>query len=452
LGAIAYPTAPPTLGLPDANYYVLESNSVYFAINGSNQQNFLTGGNAPSVINTVFQKMVSGQKIVIRGNIQVNATLTPPLGVYVDLGNATIRTIAPCLKAFEMYSKSGVTIDGGYFYGRDDNSGLEYAIRSYLSDRTTIINGIFEGVGGSPTGGGIVVECQGGVGFRVQNNTFLYNRDSYAIVFNDKADDSIITGNNIDSGGRGSGIGVFGQITGLKGNVTISYNTITGWGQNPDYGQNVHWHAIYITDMPHSKVCGNVMGNPNMPSCGVSILIKSLYTEIYNNTVNAAPTWGIHIYQEVGLAEDSPSGSKIYNNLFNGSNVGGIYLVPNIDNLPIENIEISSNTFCNLNNALWVEGLAHSPIINTTIKNNDIHNVRYGIRVGSSGTSFVNGISITNNSFTSISPNPAVYIETGTTAAVISYNTFTNNARNVMNYTSSISIYGNIGEPDYNPP
>jgi hypothetical protein len=243
--------------------------------------------------------------------------------------------------------------------------------------------------------------------------------------------------NSIDSGGNGAGIGVFGSGGAGDRNVTVSHNTITGWGPT------VLWHAIYVASTPNSTICGNTMGNPNATASGTSMLIKSLNTLICNNTINAAPNWGIHLYQETAEWESSPNGTRIYNNTFAGSTVGGIFFSP--AGHSVSDINITSNDFDNLNIPIWIQGNSNTEMaINSTIQGNKISDSTYGIRVGSAGISYVDGVNILNNTFTSIGPYPACYVETGSIRGVIAYNVFSSCTTNIQNNANDTLIYGNV--------
>jgi hypothetical protein len=430
-------------GLANANYYAIAHNSLYYAINGSNQQSFLANGNAAYVINSIIGRMRAGQSLLFNGTFLLDSSIIPISNTYLDLRNATIQATVGSLRAIDIYGSSGthktnITINGGHFIGHNATSG-DRAIRGFYADKITVVGATFDSVNS-----GIAVECQYGKGNVIQDNTFLYNPGSYAIVFNDGSD-GIITRNNISSGLNGAGIGIF-SYTGSERNCTLSYNTITGWGQYPDQGWNALWHAIYVAGTPDTQVYGNIISNPSSSSCGVAVLIKSANTDVYNNTVNAVQGWHVHIYQEDAPDYNSPNGTRIHNNTFTGSNVGGIYLAPRTG-YSVSNIEITSNTFSNLNQPVTVDASsATTQAINTLIQNNTFSSSQFGVRVGFYGQlSYADGINITDNLFNSISPNAAVIIESGTTHGAITYNTFSSCTTNIQNKASDTIIFGNKG-------
>lgn len=417
--------------LPTADYYILENSGTYYAIDANTQQNFLDGTNAATVINTVLQGMTGGGKITIQGNIILSESIKPQSNTYLDLSEASIHASSSAIRAIYIDDEHDITVDGGHFYGFDGTNGLERAIKSYFSDRITITNCIFENIGS-----GIAVECQNGVGNIIKENTFLYSPRSYAVVFND-CSNGLITRNNIDSGLNGAGIGIF-STSESESDCEISFNTITGWGPT------VLWHAIYISGTPNTVIHSNIMGNPSAVTCGAAMLIKSLFTNIYNNTVNSTPNWGLHIYQETGQNYNSPNGTIVHNNTFIGSPNGGIYITPE-DGYSVSDIEITSNSFSSMNVPIWTKGSAmDSMLINTLIQDNTFYDSTYGVRIGSyGGPSYVDGVEVINNVFTSIGSYPAILFESETTNGVIAYNTFTSCTTNIQDDGLDTEIYGN---------
>lgn len=440
-GSISNPDVPSTTGLPNADYYVIAYNSLYFAINGSNQQSFLANGNAASVVNTVISKMRAGQSIVINGSISLDASIWPISNIYLDLRNATFQATVGGLTQIYIYGSpashlTNITINGGHFIGRNDTG--ERGVRGYYADGCSVIGGIYENIGG-----GSPIDFDIGVNNLIQNNTILNNPGSYTIVLNQNTG-SIITRNYIDCGGNGSGVGIF-SYTNTDINCQVSYNTILNWGQNPDQGYGVLWHAVYVAGTPNTIVSSNIMSSTS-PSGGVSVLIKSLNTCVYNNTLSSASSWGMDIYQEDSMDYCSPNGTQVYNNTFDGLASGGIH-IGTANGYSVSNISVSSNNFSNLSTCIMIEGSSASVmVINTMIQGNVFSDSSYGIRAGWSGAnSYVNGLNVLNNSFTSISPGVAVLLELGTINAQIAYNVFSSCATNILDRTGSASIHDNLG-------
>jgi hypothetical protein len=153
----------------------------------------------------------------------------------------------------------------------------------------------------------------------------------------------------------------------------------------------------------------------------------------------------MHIYQEDPQNANSPNGTMVYNNTMTNSNIGGVYLAPGIN--PISDIRIDSNRFSNMPIPIMVEGGAgNSKVVNTTILRNAFSSSTYGVRAGWTGQqNYVDMLNITNNTFTSIGPYPAVLIESGTTQVTIAYNTFSSCTTNIRDNTGQALIYGNSG-------
>lgn len=429
--------APSHLGLPSADYYVISLNSLYLAFNGSNTQYFLANENAAYILNTVLGDMRPGQKISINGSITLDADINIPVdAITMNWCNSTV-TKTNNGRLISVGGHSNVKIINGVFYGTNSYTQVSYGVRSYYADSITVENCTFYNFGIQQG----VVQLNGGSGHTVENNTFIGNWGNYAIVGNNIAY-STIADNTIDALYAGTGIGVFGDNTASSRYNIVANNTISNIA--PTGGHN--WHFIYVSGSPNTKVYGNICQNSSGAS-GVTFLIKSPNTLIYNNIVRNTVNHAFHIYPEPYY----PDGTRVFNNTLIGINANSIYVFYLVGTA--NNITITDNTIINWFGVVRLQGKDASHIYsNVLFADNTISNSGYGIKIGDGGVNpYVTNVEIRNNVFTGMTA-PTFYVEEYSNNVVIANNVITEySAPVIQNYTSSISIYDNIGLADYNP-
>lgn len=443
VGSIGVPS---TAGLPNAGYYVIAFNSLYYAINGSNQQIFFTSGNASTVINTVLNSMKTGQSIIINGSITLDSDIRVPLSnIRIDWWKSNV-TVTSANRCVSISNHDNVTLANGTFWGRNDTEAGagQFAVYAYQANYITVANATFHRF--SYFQGAIQIDE--GSHESILNNTLVNNWNNYGVVFN-FVNDSIIANNAIDAGHAGSAIGVFGNESVYCGNknVTIANNTLSNFG--PAMGHN--YHIIYVACTNSTDIYGNTITNE---TGGTAFTIKSPNTKFHNNTISGIGTHGFQIWQEGGPAE-SPNGTKIYGNIITGIDTGSncaFYLVPTpaTINNPISGLLIENNTVSGFNGFVSLNHASDSLIANTTIQLNVVSNCRRGITIGTAeGQSYVVNVTILGNNFTNIG-SPTIYIGTPTPNVLIAYNAlFDCTAPVVQNFTTSIWIHDNTGLADY---
>jgi hypothetical protein len=181
--------------------------------------------------------------------------------------------------------------------------------------------------------------------------------------------------NFIDCAGYGQGIGIFGYPpTASKGNI-VSGNTILNWGTDST------WHAIYVGGVPSTIISNNYM-RTNAVSAGVSMLIKSAFTQVIGNTFDSSPNWGIHMYQGelTTYPENSPNGSIILSNTFFGGGVGAIYLSYN-GNVSINDVQICHNAFNSCSVGVYLVGGVNSFWRNIQVMDNVFTQCYEGVKL-----------------------------------------------------------------------
>jgi len=448
INSIGSISTPFTAGLPNANYYVIAFNSLYYAINGSNQQNFFTNGNASTVINTVLGKMKAGQSIVINGSITLDSDIRVPLSdIRIDWWESNV-TVTSANRCVLISNHDNITLANGTFWGRNDTEAGtgQYAVLGVGANYITVANATFHRF--SYFQG--VIQIDIGSHELIVNNTFTDNWNNYGVVFN-YVNDSVIANNTIDAGHAGSAIGVFGDESVYCGNknVTIANNTLSNFG--PAMGH--HYHVIYVTCTNGTDIYGNTITNE---TGATSFTIKSPNTKFHNNTISGIDGHGFQIWQEGGPAEN-PNGTKIYGNVITGIDTGSnwaFYLVPSpaTINNPISGLLIDNNTVSGFFGFIALNHEPDSLIANTTIQSNVVSNCKMGIWIGNGGHSYVANVTILSNKFSNIG-SPTLHIDTPTPNVLIAYNALYSCTAPVIQYfTTSIWIHDNIGLADYKGP
>jgi hypothetical protein len=390
----------PIAGLAPASYYVVASNSLYYAINGSNQEYFLVDGNAAYVINKVFGYMRSGQSVTFSGTFQIDNTLYPVSNTYLNCSRAVFNAAVTKADMFHIYYLQNVTIDGATANG---NRLVSNFVNGYTVNTITVKNCNVTRF--AAAGGGAAILLAVCYNDTISNNTLIDNTGEYGIVSNGPVNNDTFTGNYIDAWGNGSCIGLFGSnpSSSNTGNV-ISYNTCHNWSQ-------VTWHGVYVGGCIGAKVYGNYLSDDQCNG-GVAFLIKSENTLIYNNTVYQGGANNDHAF---GIFEEgtgsSPNGTVIWNNTLIGNSVSYIdcfWLTPYYDYTPIEsigNITIANNTIANWGTALYIQGYnATDTYDNVIFSGNNVSNCSVGFSVGYLLTqnSYTSNNIISNNTFTNI--------------------------------------------------
>lgn len=413
--------------LPTADYYIIESNSVYYAVNGSNQQNFLNDTNASAVINNLLSKMKAGQTLNFQGVFNLTNTLLPKSNTTLLFGTATFTVDATLSNLMTLSSgATGITFDGGFF---DAKRNCSYFINGYGYSSITVQNGDYQRFTAA-----VVSFQQSGSSqdnHLVQNNNFHgvttgtyvdLNGASYCRVLNNTFD------------GPSGGDHALGAFQDALGYNEFAYNTMIG----------ATGHEIY-TNMPNMIIHDNELGAGSGDGCVVKA--KSF---IYNNYVHDRGAWGITIYwREGGAAGGNPAGSRIYNNRIENTLDALVVSARSGTNGPVTDIEFTNNTISGGNGAGMFIDVAYFPVNNITFQNNKISNKPYGGKFGYSGDSgqfIADGIKFLENTFTSVPYPFVINQETSITNTTIAYNDVTNANATIMlqDFGTNTMVYDNI--------
>jgi hypothetical protein len=409
--------------------YYLKSNGNLYIIMNSQNSTVSSGVSLSSLLNSFLPTVKANQKIVMSGDLYFSSTVMLPANLVIDFGSSNIYVNGQMQYLFDV--KSNVVISGGFYHG---NGLTSTAVRSYSCNNVTVQNGYFEGF---TSYAGSVILLDIGFSHLVVGNIFDSNFGCWAIVLNDCGDSEILY-NTINCEQNGSGIGVFSYTGGSYQNCEIAYNNIREWS-------DLLWHAVYIAGTPHTKIHDNICEDGIN---GGPILVKSAYTDIYNNYIRNTSCYGISLYQEDVPDANSPNGSRVFDNTIIDCTVGialTATLSWSLGNISVFGNDVSSalSSSCAV---LFDANLPHK-VVDITIQENIFHDIAYGVRFGFWGSSPpIENVSVLSNTFKNIlSLSGSIVVSGNGVNTIIAYNIFVGIVGSITDDGINTQIYHNSG-------
>ena len=196
--------------LPIADYYVGQySNDTYFAINGSNWDNFLVSDNASLVINSCLGNLTSGrtwkEKVLVRGWFNVDTDILVPSYTILEidgvLNSSQTGSSAYIIRNNDTTNGNiNIEIIGGEMDGNDQTGADSVGIYFEKVTDGLISNVYVHHISGAPAYGVHIIES---VRVNVEDSRFD-NCDRASAILTDCTDSDIENCVSVDSGDTGA--------------------------------------------------------------------------------------------------------------------------------------------------------------------------------------------------------------------------------------------------------